>query len=175
MLRRMFGMGMGELLLILVVALLVVGPDKLPQAAKAIGKGIRDFRRHTIDLQSTLEQDEKLGEAVRELRSALRDDPFRPLRTTLRGPVLPDATTPPPPPESESVSEAGSGAAAASADVAGPGGAFGASPAAGSGAADAAGGPPVVVPAAGTVPKQPAGTRQAVIERPAKADDPAHG
>jgi sec-independent protein translocase protein TatB len=73
----MFGMGMGELLLIMVVALLVVGPDKLPQAAKAIGKGIRDFRRHTQDLQTTLEQDENLGEAVRELRSALRDDPFR--------------------------------------------------------------------------------------------------
>jgi len=73
----MFGMGMGELLLILVVALLVVGPDKLPQAAKAIGKGIRDFRRHSQELQSTLEQDEKLGEAVRELRSALRDDPLR--------------------------------------------------------------------------------------------------
>ncbi|HWM84742.1 MAG TPA: twin-arginine translocase TatA/TatE family subunit [Kofleriaceae bacterium] len=73
----MFGMGMGELLLILVVALLVVGPDKLPQAAKAIGKGIRDFRRHSQELQSTLEADEKLGEAVRELRSALRDDPLR--------------------------------------------------------------------------------------------------
>ena len=77
----MFGMGMGELLLILVVALLVVGPDKLPQAAKTIGKGIRDFRRHSQELQSTLEQDEKLGEAVRELRSALRDDPLRPLRS----------------------------------------------------------------------------------------------
>ena len=73
----MFGMGMGELLLILVVALLVVGPDKLPNAARAIGKGIRDFRKHTQELQSTLEQDEKLGEAVRELKSALRDEPVR--------------------------------------------------------------------------------------------------
>jgi Tat protein translocase TatB subunit len=74
----MFGMGMGELLLILVVALLVVGPDKLPNAARAIGKGIRDFRKQTQELQSTLEQDEKLGEAMRELKSALRDDPLRP-------------------------------------------------------------------------------------------------
>ena len=57
----MFGMGMGELLLILVVALLVVGPDKLPDAARKIGKGIRDFRKHTHDLQSTIEQDENLG------------------------------------------------------------------------------------------------------------------
>lgn|SRR5688572_26600723 len=92
----MFGMGMGELLLILVVALLVVGPDKLPNAARAIGKGIRDFRKHTQELQSTLEQDEKLGEAVRELKSALRDDPMRAVRqaTTPRPPPVPPAPTP---------------------------------------------------------------------------------
>lgn len=97
----MFGMGMGELLLILVVALLVVGPDKLPNAARAIGKGIRDFRKHTQDLQSTLEQDEKLGEAVRELKSALRDEPFRPRPVPPRTPA-----TPPPTPEPPSVNPA---------------------------------------------------------------------
>jgi sec-independent protein translocase protein TatB len=89
----MFGMGMGELLLILVVALLVVGPDKLPNAARAIGKGIRDFRKHTQELQSTLEQDEKLGEAVRELKSALRDDPLRAVRQAApRPPPTPPAS-----------------------------------------------------------------------------------
>jgi sec-independent protein translocase protein TatB len=74
----MFGMGMGEILLILVVALLALGPDKLPAAAKAIGKGIRDLRRQTHALQSTIEQDTKLGEAVRVIKSALREDPSRP-------------------------------------------------------------------------------------------------
>ena len=71
----MFGMGMSEMLIILVVALLVVGPDKLPTAARAIGKGIRDLRRHTLDLQDTIEADENIGGAVRELRSALHGDP----------------------------------------------------------------------------------------------------
>jgi Tat protein translocase TatB subunit len=96
----MFGMGMGELLLILVVALLVVGPDKLPNAARAIGKGIRDFRKHTQDLQNTLEQDEKLGEAVRELKSALRDDPVRAANrlATPRPPPTPPTTPPTTPP-----------------------------------------------------------------------------
>ena len=101
----MFGMGMGELLLILVVALLVVGPDKLPNAARAIGKGIRDFRKHTQELQHTLEADEKLGEAVRELKSALRDDPMRVVRAppprpppSPTPPVPPRAAIPPPPP-----------------------------------------------------------------------------
>lgn len=71
----MFGMGMSEMLIILVVALLVVGPDKLPNAARAIGKGIRDLRRHTLDLQDTIEADENIGGAVRELKSALHGDP----------------------------------------------------------------------------------------------------
>jgi len=66
---------MGEILLIAVVALLVVGPDRLPSAAKAIGKGIRDLRASTKDLQSTIEQDTQIGEAVRELKGALRGDP----------------------------------------------------------------------------------------------------
>jgi sec-independent protein translocase protein TatB len=101
----MFGMGMGELLLILVVALLVVGPDKLPNAARAIGKGIRDFRKHTQDLQHTLEQDEKLGEAVRELKSALRDEPLRPPR-----PLPP--RPPPTPPVADPVVSPASGSVA---------------------------------------------------------------
>ena len=71
----MFGMGMGEILIILIVALLVLGPDKLPGAAKAIGRGIRQLRKHTRDLQDTIEQDEDIGGTVREIRSALRDDP----------------------------------------------------------------------------------------------------
>ncbi len=71
----MFGMGMGEIVLIAVVALLVLGPERLPGAAKAIGKGIRDLRQQTKDLQSTIESDTQIGDAVRELRGALRGDP----------------------------------------------------------------------------------------------------
>lgn len=41
----MFGIGVPELLIIMVVALLVFGPGKLPEVGGAIGRGIRDFRR----------------------------------------------------------------------------------------------------------------------------------
>ena len=68
-------MGMGEIILIAVVALLVLGPERLPGAAKAIGKGIRNLRAQTKDLQQTIEQDTQIGDAVREIRGALRGDP----------------------------------------------------------------------------------------------------
>jgi sec-independent protein translocase protein TatB len=73
----MFGMGFGELLMIALIALLFVGPEKLPGAAKTISKGIRDLRKSTKDLQQTIEQDTQLGTAMREIKSALRGDDVR--------------------------------------------------------------------------------------------------
>ena len=43
----MFGMGMTEILVILVIAVIFLGPDKLPEAASKISKGIRDIRKQT--------------------------------------------------------------------------------------------------------------------------------
>lgn len=73
----MFGMGMGELIIIAVVALLALGPERLPDAAKKIGKTIRDLRRQTTELKRTIEEDSQLGDAMKEIKQALRDDPFR--------------------------------------------------------------------------------------------------
>jgi len=65
---------------ILIVALLFLGPDKLPDAAKQISKGIRDLKKQTRVLQETIENDEHIGGAIRDLKSALRGDeiPARP-------------------------------------------------------------------------------------------------
>jgi len=72
----MFGMGGSEILVILIVALLFLGPDKLPDAAKQISKGIRDLKRHGRVLQETIENDENIGGALRDIKSALRgEDP----------------------------------------------------------------------------------------------------
>ena len=55
----MFGIGMPELLLILGLALIVLGPKKLPELAKALGKGLAEFRRATDDLKSEFRQMER--------------------------------------------------------------------------------------------------------------------
>jgi TatA/E family protein of Tat protein translocase len=47
----MFGIGMPELLLILGLALIVLGPKKLPELARALGKGLAEFRRATDELK----------------------------------------------------------------------------------------------------------------------------
>jgi sec-independent protein translocase protein TatB len=75
----MFGMGFSEIVVILVIALIFLGPEKLPQAAKSISKGIRDLRKQTRELQTTIESDEALGGAIRDLRSAMRGEEPRPL------------------------------------------------------------------------------------------------
>ena len=53
----MFGLGMGEVVIILVLALILLGPQRLPDAAKQIGKGLREFRKATEDLKSQFESE----------------------------------------------------------------------------------------------------------------------
>ena len=47
----MFGIGMTELLLILAVALIVLGPKKLPEMARTLGRGLAEFRLTTDDVK----------------------------------------------------------------------------------------------------------------------------
>ncbi len=75
---------MGEIVVILIVALLVLGPEKLPEAAKTIGRTIRELRKHTDNLKETIEQDEHIGGTVRELKSALRGDVYAPGRSMVK-------------------------------------------------------------------------------------------
>ncbi|MGE5185964.1 MAG: twin-arginine translocase TatA/TatE family subunit [Acidobacteriota bacterium] len=89
----MFGIGGSELILILIVALIFLGPDKLPDAAKQISKGIRDLKKQSRILQETIENDEHIGGALRDIKSALRGDelPVRPRPKPVKK-ALPEGT-----------------------------------------------------------------------------------
>ena len=52
-----FGMGPMEILLILIVALLVFGPGKLPEIGRGIGRSVREFRKAVRDLAQNLEEE----------------------------------------------------------------------------------------------------------------------
>jgi len=72
----MFGMGMPEILIILAVALIVLGPKKLPEMAKALGRGSAEFRKATQDFKQSLDADDDLKEArdtMREIKGDIEE------------------------------------------------------------------------------------------------------
>ena len=64
----MFGIGSTELVVILIVALIVIGPSKLPEIMRTLGKGLAEFRRMSSDVKSTFEAE--VDRADREQRQA---------------------------------------------------------------------------------------------------------
>ncbi|MGL1861773.1 MAG: Sec-independent protein translocase protein TatB [Pseudodesulfovibrio sp.] len=59
----MFGIGGPELLIICVVALVVIGPKKLPEMLRSLGKGVAEFKRVGTDVKSTLDDEVNKAEA----------------------------------------------------------------------------------------------------------------
>jgi len=53
----MFGLGFQELIVIFIIALLVIGPKRLPDLAKALGKAFREFKQATDDLKQNFDVD----------------------------------------------------------------------------------------------------------------------
>ncbi|MHB1398046.1 MAG: twin-arginine translocase TatA/TatE family subunit [Trichloromonadaceae bacterium] len=83
----MFGIGMPELLLILALALIVIGPKKLPDIARALGKGLAEFRRATDDLKSSIQEESRTADT--------RDRLLREGKIQAPGNIEPAATTDP--------------------------------------------------------------------------------
>lgn len=71
----MFGIGPSELVIILVIALLVLGPKRLPELAAGLGKGLAEFRRATADINAELDDARRsLEEQTREASRATQPD-----------------------------------------------------------------------------------------------------
>ncbi len=54
--------GMPELIIILVIALIIFGPRKLPELGRSLGKSLAEFKRASNELKSTLEEEIRLEE-----------------------------------------------------------------------------------------------------------------
>ena len=80
----MFGLGFTEILVILVVALLVFGPDRLPELARSLGRGLAEFRRASNDLR-------------RSVMEATSDEPSIQPKKALPAEAKTDTSTPPAP------------------------------------------------------------------------------
>ncbi len=65
----MFGIGMPEMILILAIALVVIGPKKLPDLAKSLGRAMREFKKATSEFKETMDLDSDLE----EVKSAFED------------------------------------------------------------------------------------------------------
>jgi TatA/E family protein of Tat protein translocase len=69
----MFGIGMPEMILILAVALIVIGPKKLPDLAKSLGRAMGEFKKATSDFKETMAIDSEIKE-VKETIDEIGDD-----------------------------------------------------------------------------------------------------
>lgn len=81
----MFGsIGMSELLIIFVIALIVFGPRKLPELGRSLGKSLGEFKRASNDLRNTLEEEIHVEEQVRH-------EPVTPEPTPAPAPPIDDS------------------------------------------------------------------------------------
>jgi TatA/E family protein of Tat protein translocase len=66
----MFGIGIPELIVILIVALLLIGPKKLPSFARSLGRGLAEFRKATDEIKEQID----FGSALYEEKPGPPDD-----------------------------------------------------------------------------------------------------
>jgi TatA/E family protein of Tat protein translocase len=111
----MFGIGPMELVVIVVVALLIFGPQRLPEFARNLGKGLAEFRRASNELRQTLALDELQNDLRKTMNAPAQPAAPRPPQagdTLPPGSTAPTATPPSTTPPTQSPTSAGPSASA---------------------------------------------------------------
>jgi TatA/E family protein of Tat protein translocase len=86
-------LGLPEIILILLIALLIFGPKRLPEIGRTLGKGMAEFRKASNDLKRTINAELALDENDSTLRPRRIDNPVPSLVQAIRPPVEPPAGT----------------------------------------------------------------------------------
>jgi len=99
----MFGIGVPELLVIFVVALIVLGPQRLPEVAKFLGKALAEFRKATDDISEELSSARgMLEEEIRQTERATQEEKMRKGSDLSTATLFQDQVAPVPQPEKSS-------------------------------------------------------------------------
>ena len=91
----MFGLGVPELMLIFIIALVLFGPKRLPEIGRTLGKAMGEFKKATDELKNTVEREVRMEE-LRQISSPMitpvetvsRTEPVTPLRPVEPAPVV---------------------------------------------------------------------------------------
>jgi TatA/E family protein of Tat protein translocase len=90
----MFGIGVPELLIIMAIALIVIGPKKLPDLAKSLGRALNEFKKATREFKDSLDIDEDINTIKKpftnisdDIRGVIKDSPVHANNTANTSPL----------------------------------------------------------------------------------------
>ena len=88
----MFNMGLPELLIILAIALIVFGPNKLPELARALGRAMREFKKATEEMKESFAAETRDLDEIKN--SLIQENPLSDLTQEINGSMETAAETP---------------------------------------------------------------------------------